>query len=321
MKVLITKPPEGLWPENSSLVKDLRTSFPELDIKFAKTVEQELNEIGNTDVYYGWLTTEVFVAADKLKWIHTPGVGIDRLTAVPGLVESDVVLTNSPGPHANVMADHVLGMVVALSHRFGEAWDDQRAHHWDTGKYTARFSELSGSTMGILSMGQIGIAVAKRAKAFDMDVYGVDLNPKPTPVVEQVWGLDRLDELMNLSDWFVVAAPYTSETHRMINGKRLAQLKDGSYLIVISRGGIVDEDALVQGLQSGRIAGAGLDATEIEPLPSDSPLWELNTIISPHSSASTPEMYAGREAVFKENLRRFLVDEPFIRVCDKRAGF
>ena len=322
MKVLMTRPVRAIWPDTTPFFEELQSSFPEVDFTFVDTVDEQMEEIKDTDVFYGWITRDTFLAADRLRWIHCPGVGIDRLMEVPELVESDVVLTNSPGPHANVMADHVMGMVVALAHRFGEAWDDQRAHHWDTGKYTARFQELTGSTMGILAVGEIGMAVATRAHAFGIDVYAVDSNPKPpAPVVKEVWGLDRLYELLGISDWFVVAAPYTAETDKIIDAGRFAQLKEGAHVIVISRGGIIDEDALIEGLRSGRIAGAGLDATEVEPLPADSPLWDLNTIISPHSSASSPEMYAGRQALFKENLRRFLANEPFLRVCDKRAGY
>ena len=322
MKVLMTKPARGIWPDTTRFFEELKSGFPEVDFTVVDTVDEQIEAIKDADIFYGWITRDSFLAADRLRWIHCPGVGIDRLMEIPELVESDVVLTNSPGPHANVMADHVMGMVVALAHRFGEAWDDQRAHHWETGKYTAKFMELTGSTMGILALGEIGLAVATRAHAFGIDVYAVDSNPKPpTPIVKEVWGLDRLDELLGISDWFVVAAPYTTDTDKIIDAGRFSHLKEGAHVIVISRGGIVDEDALIEGLRSGRIAGAGLDATEVEPLPADSPLWDLNTIISPHSSASTPEMYAGRQQIFKENLLRFLANEPFVRVCDKRAGY
>ena len=322
MKLVMMRPPKGIWTDTAPFFADLKSSFPDVDIKVIDSVEDQMREIKDADAYYGWITRDVFLAADRLRWVHCPGVGIDRLTEISELVESDVVVTNSPGPHANVMADHVMGMVVALAHRFGELWDDQRAHHWSTTKYKARYMELSGRTMGILALGEIGMAIARRAHGFGMDVYAVDKHPKPpVPVVKEVWELRRLDELMGISDWFVVAIPYTSETDHIIDAARFAQLKEGAHVIVISRGGIVDEDALVDGLRSGRIAGAGLDATEVEPLAEDSPLWDLNTIISPHSSASTPEMYEGRQRVFKENLRRFLANEPFIRVCDKRAGF
>ena len=177
--------------------------------------------------------------------------------------------------------------------------------------------------MGILALGDIGKAVARRAYGFDMDVYAVDLNPvTPPPQVKEVWGLERLDELMGMCDWFVVAAPLTAESRGLIDRRRIGLLKPSSYLIVISRGGIVDEDALADALRDGRLAGAGIDATAIEPLPQESPLWGLdNVVLSPHASALTPQMYEGRRQVFRENMRRFLNNEPFLYVCDKRAGF
>ena len=137
-----------------------------------------------------------------------------------------------------------------------------------------------------------------------------------------MWGLDRLDELLRISDWFVVAAPLTSKSRGMIDARRIGLLRPSSYLIVISRGGIVDEAALADALRGGRLAGAGVDATEVEPLPQDSPLWDLdNLVLSPHASALTPRMYEGRRQAFRENMRRFLNGEPFLYACDKRAGF
>ena len=177
--------------------------------------------------------------------------------------------------------------------------------------------------MGILALGGIGYAVARRAHAFDMNVYAVDAQPMEAPPgVVDVWGLDRLDELMAMSDWFVIAAPLTKDTENLIDRRRIELLKDGARIIVLSRGGIIDEDALADGLRSGRIAGAGLDVTSIEPLPTESPLWDMeNVIISPHVSALTKEMWDGRRNIFKENLRRFLNNEPFLYVCDKRSGY
>ena len=177
--------------------------------------------------------------------------------------------------------------------------------------------------MGILALGGIGRAVARRGYGFGMEVYAVDAHPMPAPPeVKDVWGLDRLDELLQRSDWFVITAPFTPETEELIDRRRLEQIKPGAYVIAISRGGILDEEALIEGLRSGRIAGAGLDVTAVEPLPDDSPLWDMeNVIISPHASALTAEMWEGRRQIFKENLRRFLAGEPFLYVCDKQAGF
>ena len=177
--------------------------------------------------------------------------------------------------------------------------------------------------MGILALGDIGTAVARRAHGFGMRVYAVDRHPRPAPpTVEEVWGPERLDELLAISDWFVVAAPLTSETRGAIDRRRLGLLKPGAHVIVISRGNIVDEEALIDGLRSGRIAGAGLDAVSVEPLPESSPLWGMkNVVLSPHASGMTPTQWSERMEVFKENLRRFLANEPFLYVVDKKAGF
>ena len=303
---------------------ELSAEFPEHTFQPASTAEEQLREVRDADVYYGWPSREVFLAAERLRWVHCPGTGIDRLVGgVPELVESDVVLTNARGPHAGPMADHVLGMVIALAHRLNEMGEDQRAHRWRAAEYMGRQDELSGRTMGILAFGDIGRAVARRAHGFGMEIYAVDKHPSPpTPEVKAVWGLDRLDDLLKMSDWFVVTAPLTPDTRGIIDGRRIGLLKEGAYVIVISRGRIVDEAALVEALRSGRLAGAGLDALAEEPLPEDSPLWDMpNVVITPHASAHTPEMAQARREIFRENLRRYQAGEPFLYVCDKRAGF
>jgi phosphoglycerate dehydrogenase-like enzyme len=308
---------------NQEFAKLLRDKFPDVTFEAGGSKEEQIEQVRDADVYFGMPLREVFVAGERLRWVQNPGTGIDRMAKVPEMVDSDVVLTNCRGPHADPMADHVIGMMLGLTHRFGDLWDDQKAHRWDPGKYGSTYVELSGRTMGILALGDIGMAVARRAHGFGMKVYAVDKHPAPTSAeVESVWGLERLDRLISMSDWFVVTAPLTDETRGLIDKRRMGLLKDGAYIIVISRGNIIDEDALIDGLRSGRIAGAGLDVMAEEPLPADSPLWDLdNVLLSPHSSANTPEMGQGRRRIFMENLRRFLANEPFLYVCDKRAGF
>lgn len=320
MKVLMTNAHLG-----DGFVEQLQEEFPQVEFLTAMTIEEQMQEAPDADAICGWPDSpEVVEAAAQLRWIHCPGTGIDKIMAeLPALADSDVVLTNARGPHANPMADHVLWMMLSLSHRGRQMAEDQRLGVWNTDKYSHAFVELSGSTMGILALGDIGSAIARRAYGFDIDVYAVDINPvTPPPHVKEVWGMERLDELMQISDWFVVTAPLTAESRGLIDSRRIGLLKPTSYVIVISRGGIVDEDALADALSHGRLAGAGVDATAIEPLPRESPLWGLdNVVLSPHASALTPQMYEGRRQVFRENLRRFLGNEPFIYVCDKRAGF
>lgn len=320
MKVLVTNDHLG-----DAFIDDLRAEFPQVEFAVAMSEGEQLAQAADADAIFGWPSSpDVVEAAARLRWIHCPGTGIDKIMDdLPSLADSDVVLTNARGPHAEPMADHVMWMALSLAHRGRDMAQDQRDKYWSTAKYSHSFVELSGATMGILALGDIGRAVARRAHGFGMDIYAADINPADRPPhVKEVWGLDRLDELLRISDWFVVAAPLTAKSRGMIDARRIGLLRPSSYLIVISRGGIVDEAALADALRGGRLAGAGVDATEVEPLPQDSPLWDLdNLVLSPHASALTPRMYEGRRQAFRENMRRFLNGEPFLYACDKRAGF
>ena len=305
-------------------VAELRNSFPSVNFCQAPTKADQVREIPDAEVLFGAITPAVFEAAGKLRWCHFVGAGFDKLVrGNPAFVASDVVLTNAPGTHAMAMADHVMGMILMFAHRLVDMLDDQRAHRWDVDKYRAQIRELEGTTMGLLALGSIGRAVAVRAQAFGIRVYGVDLKPmKPPEGVAEVWTLEGLERLLRISDWFVVTAPLTDGTEGLLNRDRIGQLKQGSHLIVISRGGIVDETAVVEGLRSGSIAGAGFDAVETEPLPDDSPLWDMpNVLISPHVSGDSPQTWERRYRIFKDNLARYLKGDPLLHICDKRAGF
>ena len=321
MKVVI-KTMGGEITVEQEHVDELRDSFPDDTFVVAVTDEDERREIVDADVFAGFPSRETLLAAQRLRWIGYPGTGVDNLASMPELVESDIVLTNTRGPHAAPMADHVIGMMLNLAHRWREHFEDQRDHRWDSPKYYDTMVELAGSTLGILSMGDIGTQVAQRARGFDMKVYGVDKFPKPSPLAEEVWGLDRLDDLLQMSDWLVVTTPLTPETRGLLDRRRIGLLKDGAYIIIISRGHIVDEAALYDELKSGRLGGAGIDAVAQEPLPPDSPFWDLdNVVITPHSSAASVGLIPGRRAIFRENLRRFHAGEPFLYVVNKKAGF
>ena len=305
-------------------VAELRNSFPSVNFCQAPTKADQVREIPDAEVLFGAITPAVFEAAGKLRWCHFVGAGFDKLVrGNPAFVASDVVLTNAPGTHAMAMADHVMGMILMFAHRLVDMLDDQRAHRWDVDKYRAQITELEGTTMGLLAVGSIGRAVAVRAQAFGIRVYGVDLKPmKPPEGVTEVWTLEGLERLLRISDWLVVTAPLTDGTEGLLNRERIGQLKQGSHLIVISRGGIVDETAVVEGLRSGSIAGAGFDAVETEPLPDESPLWDMpDVLISPHVSGDSPQTWERRYRIFKDNLARYLKGDPLLHICDKRAGF
>jgi phosphoglycerate dehydrogenase-like enzyme len=312
-----------LASRDEGLLSELRGAFPSVDFRLAPTIDDQRREIVDADALYGLPSREAFRAARQLRWIHCPGTGIDAISAVPELVDSDVPLTNARGPHVEPMADHVFAQLLALVHHVPRLWEDQRAHRWDTRAYDSRIVGLHGKSMGIVALGDVGMAVARRARGFGLRVRGIDVRPIEKPDwIDAIAGPEGLDEMLGAVDIVVVAAPLTRPTRGLLDRRRLGLMKAGAYLIVVSRGGIVDEAALVDALRSDRLAGAGIDVTAVEPLPGDSPLWDApNLLISPHVSALTPEMWAGRREIFVENLRRFLANEPFLYVCDKEAGY
>ena len=319
MKVVI-----GTLHTGEHFIRELADAFPDVEFVPAYDDSDQPEAIVDADVFMGWPTREAFLAARQLKWIHCPGAGIDKLIATPEIVASDLPITNAPGPHVNPMADHVIGMMVALTHKFREMARDQDKRTWGgMQKYDHAFTEIAGSTMGIFGLGAIGRAIARRAAGFDMRILAVDPGPATVPdVVSECWDTDRLDDLCSVSDWLVIAAPIIEETRHSIDARRMEMMPNGSYIVVISRGGIVDEDALANAIKSGHLAGAGIDATEIEPLPQDSPLWDLEEVfISPHASALTPELYEGRREAFRSNLRRFLAGQPLEGMCDQTLGY
>jgi phosphoglycerate dehydrogenase-like enzyme len=308
-----------------AVLNEWRDEFPGVEIVGCDTTEEQVAAVAGATVWMGYgMAREVFLAGkDSLKWVHATSAGVERIVNIPELVESDVTLTNTRGGHAACIAEHAFGLLLTLTRRLLPAYEDQKQHVWDRSGVGNGSRELTGATMVILGMGNIGRAIAKRAVAFDLRVIGVDLNPGEAPAgVEAIWGMDRLDEAIGLADVFVVTLPITPQTYHLIDARRLALLGPEDYLIVVSRGGIVEESALIAALKEGKLAGAGLDVQEHEPMPADDPLWEApNLLLTPHCSAASKQTRDRVWGITKDNLRRYLAGEPLQNVCDKRAGF
>ena len=282
-----------------------------------------LREIVDADVVYGWPNLRQFQAAKQLKWIQIPSAGVEMICSVPEMVESDVIVTNSRGAHARVIAEHTFAMLLAFTRGMLRFEQDKAARRWSRNEALYDVYEIAGWTMGIVGYGQIGQQVARRALGFEMRVLAVDVEEMPdAPHGVEVWGLDRLPELFERSDVVVIAAPFTPETRHMINADLLNRMKPTAYFLVESRGGIVDESALLDVLKKGKIAGAGLDVFEQEPLGSNSELWDVpNLIMTPHLAGSSIEKDRRCVEILRENIGRFQRGEPLINLVDKRAGY
>lgn len=303
-------------------IDEWKAEFPAVEFVSGETEEEITAAAAEAEVAFGAVTEDVFKAAPNLKWIQSSSAGVEWMRHVPSLIHSDVQVTNTRGAHATTIAEHTFGMLVFLARRFDETYEAQKRHEWIRGSSTPR-TGLVGLTMGIIGLGQIGRAIARRAHAFEMNVIAVDVNEVPKPdYVSEVRLLDTLPDLMRRSDVVVIAIPITAETRGMIGPDLLKLMKPSAYLLVMSRGGIIHEPTLVQMLHDGQLAGAGLDVAETEPLPADNPLWDCpNIIITPHNSPSSDQTRANVMSIMKENLQRYLDGKPLINLVNKQAGY
>lgn len=300
-----------------------RKEFDEVNF-ISATVPGNEPAIIDADAYLGRISRSLFLqAGPRLRWVHSLGAGIESLTAIPELVDSKVTVTNTRGAHAPCIADHTFALLLALSRQIVAVADDQRQATWKRPGLTASLRELSGLTMVIVGMGSIGREIAKRAAGFDMRVLGVDLTAGAGSAgVDAVWELGRLDEALGQADVLVLAVPSTPITQGLIDARRLALLPRDAFVLAVSRGGIIDEAAVIVALEVGRLGGAGLDVLEVEPPPPDSRIWTTpNLILSPHCSGVSRQTKERVRAITRENVRRFVAGEPLANVCDKRAGF
>lgn len=320
MKILIGANPMGL----EKGIPDLQAKYPDFEFEVCPSREETINYIGDADVYMGWLNREAFQAAKKLKWIQSPSSGVNYYLEIPELLESDVLLTSASGTHGACVAESAMAMILSFTRGIRPSILRQQEKKWAGAEIRRDMTELTETTMGIIGLGAIGRALAKRAKAFEMRVIAVDLYPNNKPdYADELWGLDRLNDLMAESDYVVIMVPYTEETANMVGAEQLAHMKPTAMLVAMSRGGILDQDALVAALKEKRIAAAALDVFKPEPLGPDHELWAMeNVLVTPHIAGGT--QYEGRYVlrIFTENLERLLNGElPLHNQVDKQRGF
>jgi len=292
--------------------------FPEMEVVAGNEQEILDQHISDADVLIAWrFPVAVLGQARKLQWIQLTSAGADHLLGAREFLRN-IVVTNTRGIHANIMADYTFAAILMLQWAFPRLIRQQEAIKW----ITQDTEPLAGKTLGIVGVGAIGSEIARRARAFHMNVIGVKRNPLPLAEVNQIFGPDRLQEMLSQSDFVVILVPATLETYRMIGEPELRAMKRTAYLINIARGTVVAESALVSALQENWIAGAMLDVFEKEPLPSDSPLWTLgNVVLTPHISGNLQD-YAHRVMeIFGENYQRWRAGQQLLNVVDLERGY
>ncbi len=261
---------------------------------------------------------KVLRAAPKLRWQQSPSAGVNHILT-PNFLQKDIILTSSAGVHAIPISEFVLTFMLYHAKNLRKLQTLQDERTWVRGVF---LEELADATLLIIGTGNIGQAIASRAKAFGVKVWGSRRHPEPLPNFDKVVGADEWRSLLSAADYVVIATPLTPETQGLIDEAALRSMRQSAYLINIARGAIVDEAALVTALREGWIAGAGLDTVLTEPLPPESPLWSLpNVLITPHCSALSPRLKERIAQLFIDNLNRYQTGQPLRNVVDKQAGY
>lgn len=302
------------------LLDRLRAAYPDLEVVVAAD-RADLAEAleGAQALVGGGLTDALLERAPQLGWYHVGGAGVED-TLTPDLIASDVIVTNNSGVSAPNMAEHLLGLMLAFARDFPALMRAQERHEW---LREVRVFELGGQTLGVVGLGEIGQELAWRAAALEMRVVGLRRHPgAPPPGVDHVYGPDALDDLLAASDHVAVTLPLTARTRGLIGAPELAAMKPSAYIYNVGRGPIIDQEALIAALRDSWIAGAGLDVTDPEPLPADSPLWDLpNVILTDHTSGRTARRWERGLPIVLENIGRYRRGEPLRNVVDKREGY
>ena len=259
--------------------------------------------------------------APRLQWIQGIGAGVEQF-AKAGVPAEGIRITNASGVGARSMSEWVIGRLLQVWKRFPESDALQRERHWKQ-TYGRTFAD---SVIGVVGLGHIGMAVAQRATALGARVLGTRRRARPgdsSEFVETIYPLDRLHDMLGECDAVVVAAPATPETHHMIAADEFAAMRDGTMLVNVARGSLVDEAAMIDALETGRISWAALDVFETEPLPDESPLWtHPRVLVTGHSSPSVDRYMDDIFEILLENVRRWVRDEPLRNEIDpKTLGF
>jgi phosphoglycerate dehydrogenase-like enzyme len=283
-------------------------------------------EIADTDVLVSWsLREEQWEKARRLRWIHCPASGANGVLCA-GVVASTIPVTNAAEVHGDAVAEHVMALMLAAARRLDRARDLQSAGKWsmeDLWRSHPHPRQMRGAHVLVVGMGAIGSRVAEYCAGFGMHVVGVRQNAsEPAKGVERMVSFAQFDEVLADSDFVVLAVPTTPETQGMMNAARLERMKEGSWLINVGRGALVDENALVQALRTGRPGGAALDVFEHEPLPDVSPLWPMeNVIITPHEGGFHEQIWEEHYGIFSDNLKRLLIGEKLRNLVNKSRGY
>jgi phosphoglycerate dehydrogenase-like enzyme len=309
---------------NPTLVEQLQSASSDVKIVPVERARM-MDEIGDADAYIGEITSAEVRAGKNLKWVGVMSAGVERVLfpadGTSDLRDSNIILTNNKIVQGPEIADHALAMLLMLSRNLYALYKNDQQQIWNPRSFHG--IELRGKTAVVIGVGGIGTQIALRANAFGMTVIGVDREDKPfLPFVERFVKPDQLDSVLPQADVVFTSVPDTPQSRKMMGASQFALMKKNSYFIAVSRGKIYDMGGLVKALDEKRLAGAGVDVTDPEPLPKDHALWKFeNAIITPHIAGRSDRDAERMVGTIQENIRRFVAGKPMINVVDKKKGY
>jgi D-2-hydroxyacid dehydrogenase (NADP+) len=318
--------PFTFWRPQPVMPQTIRARWPQMRVVHLPDYDRLPAELPDTDIFVGYsLRAEQLQHARKLKWIHSTAAGVAQLM-YPELRNSGIVVTNPSGVFSTPMAEHTMGLLIALARNFPDSVRHQDRSHWgqqDMWDKPPHFTELNGLVLLIVGFGSIGRELAKRARAFDMRVWGVTRSGQgDTTLAEKIIPISQLEEALPHADYVVIAAPETSETRHFFAAPQIARMKPGARLINVGRGSLLDESALIRALESGALAGAALDVAPVEPLPPDSPLWKApNLFLTPHTSAVSDRLWQRETVLLMDLLERWFDGREMFNQVDFARGY
>lgn len=302
--------------ENMKKIEDLGYDITILDEK-GLTYTENLKDIEALACYNPFDTFDIS-KLEKLKWIQLSSIGIDQIPKNV-VLKNNIMITNNKGGYSIPIGEWIVMDILNLLKRSAYFYRKQNEKQW---KMDSKVLELCGKTVAFIGTGTIAVEAAKRLQGFGVSILGVNTNGRKVEHFNECYPMKSIDEVLNKSDVVVITLPYTKETHHLINEDKFSCMKTNAFLINIARGAIIDEKALINNLNNGKVLGAALDVFEEEPLPESSPLWEMdNVIITPHNSWISELRNERRFNLIYENMKRYAQNEDLINVVDISKGY
>jgi phosphoglycerate dehydrogenase-like enzyme len=315
-----------MWRPPAWFLDRLRAEFPQVEVAHSSSKRSDEEALREADVMIGWsLSPEQLRMAHRLRWIYSITAAVDQFFS-PQLLASGIVITNAARVHGPVVAEHAMAMALALAKSLPSAMRHQGRRRWATQAIwneQPRPRQVAGATLVVVGLGNIGSEIAALAAALKMYVIGIRQHPdRGCAGAHEVLGYQQLDEAIARADYVVLAAPLTPQTRHLMDARRLRLFQPDACLINVSRGGLIDEPALIKALRQRSLGGAALDVFEKEPLSQWSALWRLpQVLITPHTAFLSAGAWQRHYATFTANFKRYMAGGPLEDVVNKQQGY